>query len=51
MGQPIHRLLGIFRTSVPAYASSAVLSSPEAYAQEVKSRAFPTEDQIYRGKK
>ena len=34
MGQPIHRLLGTFRESVPAYASSAVLTSPEAYAQE-----------------
>lgn len=34
MGQPIHRLLGTFRESVPAYASSAVLSSPEAYAEE-----------------
>ena len=34
MGQPIHRLLGTFRESVPAYASSAVLPSPEAYAEE-----------------
>src|SRR5258708_34549774 len=34
MGQPVHRLLGTFRESVPAYASSAVLKSPEAYAQE-----------------
>src|SRR6185503_13099545 len=31
MGQPIHRLLGTFRESVPAYASSAVLASPQAY--------------------
>jgi L-alanine-DL-glutamate epimerase-like enolase superfamily enzyme len=34
MGQPIHRLLGSFRTSIAAYASSAVLPSPEAYAEE-----------------
>jgi len=34
MGQPIHRLLGTFRESIPAYASSAVLASPEAYAEE-----------------
>ena len=34
MNQPIHRLLGTFRESVPAYASSAVLSSPEAYAEQ-----------------
>ncbi|SJZ86033.1 L-alanine-DL-glutamate epimerase [Enhydrobacter aerosaccus] len=34
MGQPIHRLLGTYRESVPAYASSAVLSSPEAYAEQ-----------------
>ena len=33
-GQPIHRLLGSYRDSVPAYASSAVLSSKEAYAEE-----------------
>ena len=34
MGQPIHRLLGTYRESVPAYASSAVLASPEAYADQ-----------------
>ncbi len=34
MGQPIHRLLGTYRESVPAYASSAVLPSPAAYAEE-----------------
>ena len=34
MGQPIHRLLGTYRLSVPAYASSAVLSSPQAYAEQ-----------------
>jgi L-alanine-DL-glutamate epimerase-like enolase superfamily enzyme len=33
-GLPIHRLLGSFRDSVPAYASSAVLSSKEVYAEE-----------------
>ena len=27
MGQPIHRLLGTYREAVPAYASSAVMSS------------------------
>ena len=33
-GQPIHRLLGTFRDRIPAYASSAVLDSPQAYADE-----------------
>ena len=33
-GLPIHRLLGSYRDSVPAYASSAVLGSREAYAEE-----------------
>jgi L-alanine-DL-glutamate epimerase-like enolase superfamily enzyme len=33
-GLPIHRLLGAYRESVPAYASSAVLRSKEAYAEE-----------------
>jgi L-alanine-DL-glutamate epimerase-like enolase superfamily enzyme len=33
-GQPIHRLLGTYRESIPAYASSAVLPSPSAYAEE-----------------
>lgn len=33
-GMPIHRLLGSFRERLPAYASSAVLGSPEAYAEE-----------------
>src|SRR5439155_329673 len=33
-GQPIHRLLGSYRDTVPAYASSAVLASKEAYAEE-----------------
>jgi L-alanine-DL-glutamate epimerase-like enolase superfamily enzyme len=31
---PIHRLLGSYRDRVPAYASSAVLPSKEAYADE-----------------
>ncbi|HEU4367858.1 MAG TPA: enolase C-terminal domain-like protein [Methylomirabilota bacterium] len=31
---PIHRLLGTYRQSAPAYASSAVLPSKEAYAEE-----------------
>ena len=34
MNQPIHRMLGTFRVSVPAYASSAVLPSPQAYAEQ-----------------
>jgi L-alanine-DL-glutamate epimerase-like enolase superfamily enzyme len=33
-GMPIHRLLGSYRKSVPAYASSAVMPRPEAYADE-----------------
>lgn len=33
---PIHRLLGSYRTSCPAYASSAVLPSPAAYAEEAQ---------------
>ncbi|MCI0545890.1 MAG: mandelate racemase [Candidatus Rokubacteria bacterium] len=33
-GLPIHKLLGSYRDRVPAYASSAVLPSPEAYAEE-----------------
>jgi L-alanine-DL-glutamate epimerase-like enolase superfamily enzyme len=33
-GLPLHRLLGSYRRSAPAYASSAVLASPEAYAEE-----------------
>jgi L-alanine-DL-glutamate epimerase-like enolase superfamily enzyme len=34
VNQPIHRLLGTYRESIPAYASSAVLGDPEAYAEE-----------------
>jgi L-alanine-DL-glutamate epimerase-like enolase superfamily enzyme len=33
-GMPIHRLLGSYRDRVPAYASSAVLPSKQAYAEE-----------------
>jgi L-alanine-DL-glutamate epimerase-like enolase superfamily enzyme len=33
-GLPVHRLLGSYRESVPAYASSAVMSSPAEYAEE-----------------
>jgi L-alanine-DL-glutamate epimerase-like enolase superfamily enzyme len=33
-GLPIHRLLGGYRDTVPAYASSAVLPTVEAYAEE-----------------
>ena len=33
-GVPVHRLIGSYRNSVPAYASSAVLPSPAAYAEE-----------------
>jgi L-alanine-DL-glutamate epimerase-like enolase superfamily enzyme len=33
-GLPIHKLLGSYRTEAPAYASSAVLASKEAYAEE-----------------
>ena len=36
-GLPIHRLLGSYRDSAPAYASSAVLPSKEAYAEEAAS--------------
>jgi len=33
-GVPVHRLMGSYRNSVPAYASSFVLGSPEEYAEE-----------------
>jgi L-alanine-DL-glutamate epimerase-like enolase superfamily enzyme len=33
---PIHSLLGSYRSSIPAYISSAVLASPEAYAEEAQ---------------
>ena len=36
-GQPIHRLLGTCRDRIGAYASSAVLNGPEAYAEEALS--------------
>lgn len=35
-GLPIHKLMGSYRTNVPAYASSAVLSSADAYADEAQ---------------
>ena len=35
-GMPIHRLLGTFRKSVPAYASSAVMADETAYAEEAQ---------------
>jgi L-alanine-DL-glutamate epimerase-like enolase superfamily enzyme len=36
-GLPVHQLMGSYRKSMPAYASSAVLGSPEAYAEEALS--------------
>lgn len=35
-GQPVHKLMGSYRRSAPAYASSAVLPSVEAYAEEAQ---------------
>ena len=35
-GMPVHRLLGSYRDRVPAYASSAVMASPQAYAEQVQ---------------
>ena len=35
-GLPIHQLMGSFRASVPAYASSAVMPTIEAYVQEAQ---------------
>lgn len=34
---PIHRLIGTFRDSLPAYASSAVLPDPQAYVDDALS--------------
>ncbi len=34
---PVHQLMGSYRTSVPAYASSSVLPSAEAYCEEALS--------------
>lgn len=34
LGVPVWKLIGKVRDAIPAYASSAVLSSPEAYAEE-----------------
>jgi L-alanine-DL-glutamate epimerase-like enolase superfamily enzyme len=36
-GLPLHRLLGTYRDKAPAYASSAVMDTPEEYAQEALS--------------
>ncbi|MCC7367891.1 MAG: mandelate racemase [Chloroflexi bacterium] len=36
-GLPIHRLIGTYRDKAPAYASSAVMETPEEYAQEALS--------------
>ncbi len=33
-GLPVHRLIGSYRDSVPAYASSSVLDTPEEYAEQ-----------------
>ena len=33
-GMPIHRLLGSYRDRIKAYASSMILDSPQAYAEE-----------------
>ncbi len=33
-GVPVHRLIGSYRDKIPAYASSAVLDTPEDYAEE-----------------
>jgi L-alanine-DL-glutamate epimerase-like enolase superfamily enzyme len=35
-GLPLHRLIGSFRSSIPAYASSARLASTTAYAEEAQ---------------
>ena len=34
---PIHKLMGSYRTKVPAYASSAILGSTQAYVDEALS--------------
>ena len=34
---PIHKLMGSYRNQVPAYASSAILESKEAYVDEALS--------------
>lgn len=36
-GMPIHRLMGTYRRSVPAYASSQILPDAKAYAEEALS--------------
>jgi L-alanine-DL-glutamate epimerase-like enolase superfamily enzyme len=35
-GLPIHRLIGAYRDTVPAYASSQVLGAPEAYVEQAQ---------------
>jgi L-alanine-DL-glutamate epimerase-like enolase superfamily enzyme len=35
-GMPIHRLLGSYRDKVQAYASSMILDTPQAYAEEAQ---------------
>jgi L-alanine-DL-glutamate epimerase-like enolase superfamily enzyme len=35
-GLPIHRLLGSYRNTIPAYASSQVLPAPAAYAEQAQ---------------
>ncbi len=35
-GVPIHKLMGSYRKSVPAYASSVVFDTPEEYAEEAQ---------------
>ena len=35
-GQPLYKYLGAYRDSVPIYASSLVLDSPQAYADQAK---------------
>ena len=34
-GVPIHKLMGSYRSSVPAYASSVVFETPEEYEEAV----------------
>jgi len=34
VGQPVYRLLGAFRKSIPVYASSMQLPTPQSYAEE-----------------
>lgn len=36
VGLPIHQLIGSYRDRIPAYASSQVLDSPDAYAEQAE---------------